>query len=67
MLSGCHQFTYTDQYGKWKLCPVFGEVISLDKVPIYLEVDDFSQSPDKRGGAVFVLPERTSGSYTSRG
>lgn len=41
---GCHQFTYTDQYGKWKLCPVCGEVISLDKVPIYIEVDDFSEA-----------------------
>lgn len=41
---GCHQFTYTDQYGKWKLCPVCGEVISLEKVPVYLEVDDFSQA-----------------------
>jgi hypothetical protein len=41
---GCHQFTYTDQYGKWKLCPICGEVISLERVPIYLEVGDFSQA-----------------------
>ncbi|MDV0442940.1 DUF1922 domain-containing protein [Methanorbis rubei] len=41
---GCYQFTYTDQYGKWKLCPVCGEVITVDKVPVYLEVDDFSQA-----------------------
>jgi hypothetical protein len=41
---GCHQFTYTDQYGKWKLCPICGEVISLERVPTYLEVGDFSQA-----------------------
>lgn len=40
----CRQFTYTDQYGKWKLCPVCGEVIQISKVPIYLEVDDFSEA-----------------------
>ena len=31
---GCHQFTYTDYYGKWKLCPVCGEVISVQNVPV---------------------------------
>lgn len=31
-------------YGKWKICPVCGEVISLERVPIYQEVDDFSQA-----------------------
>lgn len=41
---GCHQFTYTDYYGKWKLCPVCGEVISVRNVPVYLEVDDFSEA-----------------------
>ena len=41
---GCLQFTYKVQYGKWKLCPFCGEVISLERVPIYLEVDDFSQA-----------------------
>jgi hypothetical protein len=28
----------------WKLCPVCGEVISLEKVTIYLEMADFSQA-----------------------
>lgn len=40
----CKQFTYTDKYGKWKLCPVCGEVISTSHEPIYLEVDDFSEA-----------------------
>jgi len=40
----CHEFTYTDMYGKWRLCPFCGEVISLSKVPVYLEVDDFSDA-----------------------
>lgn len=42
----CREFTYTDKYGKWKLCPVCGEVISLSKTPIYLEVDDFSEAEE---------------------
>lgn len=42
----CHQFTYTDKYGKWKLCPVCGEVISIAKSPVYLEVNDFSEAED---------------------
>ena len=33
----CHKFTYTDQFGSWKLCPSCGEVIALSKTPIYLE------------------------------
>lgn len=40
----CKQFTYTDKYGKWKLCPICGEVISTSREPIYLEVDDFSEA-----------------------
>lgn len=40
----CRQFTYTDKYGKWKLCPVCGEIISVSKVPIYLEVNDFAEA-----------------------
>ena len=40
----CKQFTYTDKYGKWKLCPVCGEVISTAREPIYLEVNDFSEA-----------------------
>ncbi len=40
----CHQFNYTDKYGKWKLCPVCGEIISTQKVPIYLEVDEYSEA-----------------------
>ena len=41
---GCIQFTYTGQYGKCKLCQVCGAVLSLERVLIYLEVDDFSQA-----------------------
>ncbi|MDO5845629.1 MAG: DUF1922 domain-containing protein [Methanocorpusculum sp.] len=40
----CRQFTYTDKYGKWKLCPVCGEVIPISRVPVYLEVNDFSEA-----------------------
>ncbi|HJJ47465.1 MAG TPA: DUF1922 domain-containing protein [Methanocorpusculum sp.] len=40
----CKQFTYTDKFGKWKLCPVCGEVISTSREPVYLEVDDFSEA-----------------------
>ena len=40
----CHQFTYTDMYGKWRLCPFCGEVISMAKVPVYLEVNNFSEA-----------------------
>ena len=40
----CRQFTYTDKYGKWKLCPLCGEVINVSQVLVYLEVDDFSEA-----------------------
>ncbi|MCQ2376453.1 MAG: DUF1922 domain-containing protein [Methanocorpusculum sp.] len=40
----CHEFTYTDEYGKWKLCPTCGEVISLSRVPVYLEVEDYTEA-----------------------
>jgi len=40
----CRQFTYTDKYGKWKLCSLCGEIINISEVPIYLEVDDFSEA-----------------------
>lgn len=42
----CREFTYTDKFGKWKLCPVCGEVISLSEVPVYLEVNDFSEAEE---------------------
>ena len=62
----CHQFTYTDKFGKWKLCPVCGEIISTERVPIYLEVDDFSEAENlisaveqylARSGRMDLLPE----------
>jgi hypothetical protein len=31
-------------YGKWRLCPFCGEVISMAKVPVYLEVNNFSEA-----------------------
>jgi len=40
----CRRFTYTDKYGKWKLCPLCGETINVSDVPIYLEVEDFSEA-----------------------
>lgn len=42
----CHKFTYTDQFGSWKLCPSCGEVISLSKTPIYLETSEPSEAED---------------------
>lgn len=38
---GCRTFTYVDRYQRWRLCPICGEAINVEKVPIYLDADDF--------------------------
>lgn len=53
----CHEFTYTDMYGKWKLCPSCGEVISISQVPVYLEVDNYSEAEELVGAVESYLQE----------
>lgn len=38
---GCKTFNYVDRYQRWRLCPMCGEVINVQRVPVYLDVDDF--------------------------
>ncbi|HOI14637.1 MAG TPA: DUF1922 domain-containing protein [Methanoculleus sp.] len=38
---GCKTFNYIDRYQRWRLCPMCGEVINVERVPVYLDVDDF--------------------------
>lgn len=38
---GCRAFIYVDRYQRWRLCPICGEVIDIEKAPVYLDVDDF--------------------------
>lgn len=38
---GCKTFNYVDRYQRWRLCPMCGEVINVQRAPVYLDVDDF--------------------------
>ncbi|MDK2916792.1 MAG: hypothetical protein PWR25_1349 [Euryarchaeota archaeon] len=38
---GCKTFNYVDRYQRWRLCPMCGEVINVQRVPIYLDADNF--------------------------
>jgi len=40
----CRTFTYTDQFQRWKLCPVCGHAYEVKKVPAYLEVMDHHEA-----------------------
>ncbi|KUG21031.1 MAG: DUF1922 domain-containing protein [Methanomicrobiaceae archaeon] len=37
---GCRTFTYVDSFQRWKLCHVCGEAIDVNRVPVYLDVND---------------------------
>jgi len=39
---GCKTFTYVDHFQEWKLCPVCGATIDIQKASHYLEVEDFT-------------------------
>ncbi|HRT12910.1 MAG TPA: DUF1922 domain-containing protein [Methanoculleus sp.] len=41
---GCKTFNYVDRYQRWRLCPICGEVINVERVPIYLDADDFQDA-----------------------
>ncbi|MFA7562898.1 MAG: DUF1922 domain-containing protein [Methanoculleus sp.] len=38
---GCKTFNYVDRYQRWRLCPMCGEVINVERAPVYLDADDF--------------------------
>lgn len=38
---GCKTFNYVDHYQRWRLCPMCGEAINVQRAPVYLDVDDF--------------------------
>ena len=40
----CSTFSYVDQYQKWRLCPVCGEIIPVKKVQTYVKVKNHQQA-----------------------
>jgi len=40
----CSTFTYVDQYQKWRLCPVCGEIIPIKKAQAYVKVKSHQQA-----------------------
>ncbi|MDD4567884.1 hypothetical protein L21_2594 [Methanoculleus chikugoensis] len=41
---GCKTFNYVDRYQRWRLCPMCGEVINVQRAPVYLDTDDFQDA-----------------------